>query len=165
VISQTQSVPFPIQLPKSEHRTGIPPSFKNGVQSVLLTTLLSRINLVRDRSVGKGAPIVASLSKAGWNVDVQNIVRALHDVHIETTGYVPSNMAMEWPNSWVIRIKLDNGKSATRDELLGVAAGGVARVHNCPIPSADPRGKQRHSMAMKMHGMCSWRIIGDWVRK
>ena len=85
-------------------------------------------------------PVTTSLCHDGWNLCLCYKIRSLHDVDIETSADMPSDMAMEWPNAWVIGVKLDNkvawstGDRVVSGDELHISALRVAWIHDGTVP-------------------------------
>jgi hypothetical protein len=81
--------------------------------------------------------------------DGGNVVGPGHDVHREAAGQVPGDVAVEWPDAWVVGFELDGGE-ATGADGLDIAASGVLLVADATVPGADAFVEDVHVVAVKM---------------
>ena len=70
--------------------------------------LQARVNLVNNNPARVGCPIPAILKGCVGDREALDICWAFHNVGIETTGYMPSDMTMKRPNTRVIRSPLED---------------------------------------------------------
>lgn len=68
--------------------------------------LQARVNLVNNSPARIGCPIPAILEGCGWDREILDVCWAFHNVGIEATGYMPSDMTMKGPNTRIIRSPL-----------------------------------------------------------
>jgi hypothetical protein len=77
------------------------------------------------------------------------VVGARHDVHGETARQVPGDVAVEWPDAWVVGFELD-GSKATGADSLDVTTSRVLLVADATIPGSDTFVEDVHVVAVKM---------------
>ena len=103
-------------------------------------------------------PIAASLGHGGRDVVVLDRRRLLHGVDVEASTDVPSDVAVERPDTWVVSVVLDDDVAVWLQKL-DIAALGIFDVHNLPIPSSHTFRQHVEIVSMKMHGMCSAGLV------
>ena len=78
-----------------------------------------------------------------------------------TKSFIEATYAMERPDTWVVRLELNNsvgwnwrvcrgGAGRSFVQNLNVTTGWVRAVGDCPIPSSGSLGKNLEVMAVKM---------------
>lgn len=147
---------------ESKIKTG---NFKSTTFSKNHTTSQSAIYLINNVSMAPGVPCCASLIYGllyAWLP--LNIIRALQDVDEEACADMPGYMAVERPDSWIIRGKLHYQVSTGRQESC-VSSNWILGVDNSSIPLPEAIRKDLVVMPMQMHWMCECQIVEIWIRR
>jgi len=81
-------------------------------------------------------PVAAGVKDVLCELELGNVIGTLHHVDVETARYVPGDVAMEWPDTWVVHVDLTDHE-ATGNELLGITTLRVLRVDDGSVPFTD----------------------------
>lgn len=66
------------------------------------------VDLVNHMRSAPRIPIFARLRHDVWNLHFRDFRRPLQDVHRVTHTGVPGDMAVVWPDAWIVRSDLDH---------------------------------------------------------
>jgi hypothetical protein len=126
-------------------------SFLHNIITFLRTTrtadLQARVDLVRCDDGREDLPVVTGILDCLWDLDLLDIIWALEDIDIETGGHVPCDVAMQWPDTGVVSLKLDHSVSWRAGVWIGfaqdlnVTTGWVGWVGDGSIPNAIAFGE------------------------
>jgi len=121
--------------------------------------------LIWDIGVGPSIPSSSGIRDALRNLEILNIGWALEYVDVQTGRHVPRNVAMHWPNTWVIIGPLYNDEAWcvviwSRSEDLNIANLRVCCVDNSAIPISSSLSENVEVVTVQMHGM---RSVGEVV--
>lgn len=110
------------------------------------------VNLVYNICVRICIPICARGSDLIRDRVLLDAVGLHKELHVEASGGVPGNVAMEWPYTGVGWVKLHHDVSVGL-HLLHVAALRVAGIGDDAVPGTRARGEHVHVVAVKMDGV------------
>jgi hypothetical protein len=87
-----------------------------------------------------------------------DVIRSLEDVDVQTTADVPCDVAMEWPDGWIVLGPLKHDVSRGIGVLglaneLNIAHLCIQRVRDDTIPLANSFGKDVEVVTVQMHRM------------
>lgn len=98
--------------------------------------LQTAINLIYHVQTRIIIPRRASLLHNLWNLQIIDILGAFYKSHKQSLTQMPSNMTMEWPSAWIIRLELKYQVSE-RSEVMCISALGVGWSNDSlPVPGA-----------------------------
>ena len=112
----------------------------------------------------------AFVLESGRAVVVLDLIRTLDPLQRETSVNVPDDVAMHQPCAWVVSLEADDsvawrGPWATRArQHSGITSSRIVEVegrHERWIPGNGALAKNRHVVAMQMHGMGSKELVLD----
>jgi hypothetical protein len=104
--------------------------------------LKTRVDLINKVVAGPSIPRSTYLCSGGWENLSGNISWTLKDLNVQASADVPGNVAMEWPDSWIILSPLQNnirwgvGILCWADKL-NITALCIVRVGDDAVPSAE----------------------------
>jgi hypothetical protein len=80
-----------------------------------------------------------------------NSAPLLQELHVETCGHVPRNVAMERPHAGIVGIDLEHDEAEWPD-YLGVSAGGVGGAGDGAVPggAVGALGKDKEVVACRL---------------
>lgn len=74
---------------------------------------------------------------------------------------MPGDMTMEWPDSWVVRVDL-NDQVPVRWKHVHISSLGIVRIDDLAIPLPRARGQNKHVVAVHVHRMWNtpkWAVV------
>jgi hypothetical protein len=104
--------------------------------------------------------LAATLLDRAWHL-VGDVVWSLDDVDVQTLGHVEGDVAMEWPDTWVILLVLDdsegvearNWASTEWTKTESVTNDSAGWVGDSARPVSETRSKDIEVVSVKMHRM------------
>ena len=119
--------------------------------------LLSRVDLVHNVLRRVSVPRIARVLDHGRQHFLLDQSVLLNRVDVQSTAYVPCNVAMEGPRARVVGVVLQNNVcrvrwSAALDQLC-VTALRVFLVRDDSVPFSETLGEHVEIMSVKMHGV------------
>jgi hypothetical protein len=124
---------------------------------MFLGLLQATINLINHIIIRIRRPIPTRLLHNQRNLIILtlNIRRPLQNIGIQPRTNMPGNMAMEWPNTWIIRRELHHHMSKCSN-LLDISSLWVVGIcEGCSVPVSRSFVQDLHVMTVEMHGVCS----------
>jgi hypothetical protein len=121
--------------------------------SSILVPSHTTINLIHNIGIRVLLPTVTRLlhNKRNRQVTACNIFRPLKNICIQSSTRMPSNMAMERPNSRIVRIELHYHVTLRPNQLNIATLGVVAIGDGDPVPVSGPFVQNLHVVPVKMH--------------
>lgn len=108
--------------------------------------------MVDDGTVIVSGPVSTRLHHRLRDDTLLDKIGLLHDIDVETRTDVPCDVAMQWPDPWVVSVVLDDyvGGSGARRRLndLHVATLRIAYMSDGAIPRPDALGENVEVMSM-----------------
>ncbi len=67
------------------------------------------VNLIRNIVPSPRAPVATGLRHDRWDWHIlDNLIRPFEQVDVQTSRHMPSDMAVEWPDTGVVRVDMDD---------------------------------------------------------
>ena len=87
-----------------------------------LTLSLARVDLVHNVALSLPSFVRGTgVFNALWNLQFLDVVGPFKNVDVKACTHMPSNVAVEWPDTWVVLIELNHN--------VGWHGGGLGSVH------------------------------------